>query len=245
MWDKIPGWITEPCPGRTTCGRRRLQARRHVLPVLRGVDMGQQQLGDRTGHQHHIWTRGSRLQPGRPGAGHPLGTREQLQRDRSGHCRGCRRDAVDGVRFVLDRNPDGAAGVAIGEAIGRPDPAAPRGPQGLAQCNRGGLHLPHDGWYYLFTSWGQCCQGARATTRSWSDAPRASPDRTSTGTAARCSTAGAPLADPTGDRFGPGRPVGVRGDHRLPLLRRERRGAPTLALQRVSWAEDGWPRLGA
>ena len=62
---------------------------------------------------------------------------QRLQRHRSRHRPGRGGHALAGVRLLLERGPDGAAAVAVGQALRRPHPHAPARPQGPAERRRG------------------------------------------------------------------------------------------------------------
>jgi arabinan endo-1,5-alpha-L-arabinosidase len=106
--------------------------------------------------------------------------------------------------------------------------------------------LPHDGWYYMFTSWGQCCQGVQSDYKIMVGRSRSVTgpyvDRDGR---ALLDGGGTTLADTEGDRFGPGGQSVSEEIMAYHYYDATADGAPKLALQRVSWGEDGWPRLGA
>jgi arabinan endo-1,5-alpha-L-arabinosidase len=106
--------------------------------------------------------------------------------------------------------------------------------------------VPHDGWYYLFTSWGQCCRGvdsdykivvgrSQAVTGPYTDREGR----------ALLDGGGTTLQASSGDRVGPGGQSVSGQTIAYHYYDATAEGAPRLAVERVSWADDGWPQLGA
>ncbi|MFD1530070.1 arabinan endo-1,5-alpha-L-arabinosidase [Pseudonocardia aurantiaca] len=103
----------------------------------------------------------------------------------------------------------------------------------------------HDGWYYLFTSWGQCCKGvdsdyrivvgrSRAVTGPYLDRDGRS----------LLKGGGTTLLSTSGDRVGPGGQSVSDGVLAYHYYDASAGGAPRLGLQQLSWSNtDGWPEL--
>ena len=103
----------------------------------------------------------------------------------------------------------------------------------------------HDGWYYLFTSWGACCQGvdtdyrivvgrSREVTGPYVDRDGRS----------LLEGGGTTLVSTAGDRIGPGGQSLSEGVLAYHYYDATAGGAPRLALERLSWSNtDGWPEV--
>ncbi|WP_232665655.1 arabinan endo-1,5-alpha-L-arabinosidase [Pseudonocardia sp. TRM90224] len=105
----------------------------------------------------------------------------------------------------------------------------------------------HDGWYYLFTSWGQCCQGTQsdykvAVGRSKNvTGPYVDRDGVS-----MLEGGGTILVATEGEQYGPGGQSVSDGIIAYHFYDPAIGGGAHLALQRISWSsEDGWPELGS
>lgn len=102
----------------------------------------------------------------------------------------------------------------------------------------------YGGWYYLFTSWGQCCQGTRSDYRIvvGRSAEVTGPyvDR---GGRSLLNGGGTLLLATAGDRVGPGGQSVSGGIIAYHYYDAAAGGAPRLALQRILWTGDGWPQL--
>jgi arabinan endo-1,5-alpha-L-arabinosidase len=104
--------------------------------------------------------------------------------------------------------------------------------------------VPQDGWYYLFTSWGQCCEGAKsdykiAVGRS-RDVTGPYVDRNGR---ALLDGGGTILQDTSGDRVGPGGQSVSNNVMAYHYYDASADGATKLALKRIYWGDDGWPEL--
>lgn len=106
--------------------------------------------------------------------------------------------------------------------------------------------VENDGWYYLFTSWGQCCQGvdsdyeivvgrSRDVTGPYVDREGRS----------LLEGGGTTLLTTTGNRVGPGGQSVSDEIIAYHYYDASADGAPRLALQPVVWGEDGWPELAS
>ena len=165
----------------------------------------------------------------------------------AGHRRGRQRHPVDGLRLVLDRDPDGPAGVAVGQAVGRQDPAQDRQPAGGPERHRGGLRRAARRLVLPVHLLGPVLQRAwTATTRSSSAAPQdvTGPYVDKDGRAL-LEGGGTVLRKTTGNQVGPGGQSVSEEIIAYHYYDAKAKGAPKLALQRVSWGDDGWPELDA
>jgi arabinan endo-1,5-alpha-L-arabinosidase len=107
---------------------------------------------------------------------------------------------------------------------------------------------PHDGFYYLFVNWGQCCQGTRSTynIRVGRSASITGPYLDQGG--ADMMLGGGSLFLTTGGNFiGPGH-AGIVTEGPTNWLSCHfydgtREGRPTLGLLPLHWAADGWPQI--
>ncbi len=106
--------------------------------------------------------------------------------------------------------------------------------------------VPHDGWYYLFTSWGRCCDGvdsdykivvgrAKDVTGPYVDEDGR----------ALLEGGGTVLRETAGNRIGPGGQSVSDEIIAYHFYDGKAKGAPKLGLQRLTWGEDGWPELGS
>jgi len=106
--------------------------------------------------------------------------------------------------------------------------------------------VENDGWYYLFTSWGQCCQGvdsdykimvgrSRDVTGPYVDRDGRS----------LLEGGGTTLQETSGDRVGPGGQSVSDDIIAYHYYDAGAGGAPRLALQPVVWGDDGWPELSS
>jgi arabinan endo-1,5-alpha-L-arabinosidase len=107
---------------------------------------------------------------------------------------------------------------------------------------------PHDGFYYLFVNWGQCCQGVRSTynirvgrcagiTGPYLD--KAGVDMMQDG--------GSLFLTTSGKFIGPGHagiiPEGSTNWFSCHFYDGTREGRPTLGLLPLRWEADGWPKI--
>jgi arabinan endo-1,5-alpha-L-arabinosidase len=107
---------------------------------------------------------------------------------------------------------------------------------------------PHDGRYYLFVNWNQCCRGTNSTynIRIGRGDAITGPYLDKSG-ADMLHDGGTLFLEGRGRFIGPGH-AGILSEggtnwftcHFYDGLRR---GAPTLGMGRLEWAADGWPRL--
>ncbi|MGH3584779.1 MAG: arabinan endo-1,5-alpha-L-arabinosidase [Pseudonocardia sp.] len=106
--------------------------------------------------------------------------------------------------------------------------------------------VKNDGWYYLFTSWGQCCQGtdsdykimvgrSRDVTGPYVD--RDGQDLLDGG--------GTTLLETSGDRVGPGGQSVADEIIAYHYYDGGNGGSTKLALQPVVWGDGGWPELSS
>jgi arabinan endo-1,5-alpha-L-arabinosidase len=106
--------------------------------------------------------------------------------------------------------------------------------------------VPHDGWYYLFTSWGQCCQGVdsgyKIVVGRSRDVTGPYVDREG---APMLEGGGTTLLTTEGDRVGPGGQSAADEIIAYHYYDAGADGAPRLALQPIVWGEDGWPELSS
>jgi arabinan endo-1,5-alpha-L-arabinosidase len=104
--------------------------------------------------------------------------------------------------------------------------------------------VENDGWYYLFTSWGQCCQGVDSDYKIMvgrsRDVTGPYVDREGR---KLLEGGGTTLLTKTGDRVGPGGQSVSDEIIAYHYYDASADGAPRLALQPVVWGEGGWPEL--
>jgi arabinan endo-1,5-alpha-L-arabinosidase len=107
---------------------------------------------------------------------------------------------------------------------------------------------PHDGFYYLFVNWGQCCQGVRSTynIRMGRSTSITGPYLDKAGV--DMMLGGGSLFLTTAGKFiGPGHagiiPVGTTNWLSCHFYDGTREGQPTLGLLPLTWEADGWPRV--
>jgi arabinan endo-1,5-alpha-L-arabinosidase len=147
----------------------------------------------------------------------------------------------NGIRMVRLQWPSGLTASAEGELLHLADrreaPNAVEAPTVVA----------HGGRYYLFTSWGQCCQGVNTDYRivvgrsREVTGPYADRDGRSL-----LEGGGTTLLATSGDRIGPGGQSVSEEILAYHYYDAAADGAPRLALARLSWSsDDGWPELGA
>lgn len=106
--------------------------------------------------------------------------------------------------------------------------------------------VPHNGWYYLFTSWGQCCQGTKSDYRIMvgrsKEVTGGYVDRDGR---SLLQGGGTVLRSSAGNRVGPGGQSVSDEIIAYHYYDAAADGAPKLALQRVTWGDDGWPELSS
>jgi arabinan endo-1,5-alpha-L-arabinosidase len=107
---------------------------------------------------------------------------------------------------------------------------------------------PHDGFYYLFVNWGQCCQGARSTynIRVGRSAGITGPYFDKTGED-MMHGGGSLFLTTSGNFIGPGH-AGIITECSTNWLSCHfydgtRDGRPTLGLLPLRWEADGWPQI--
>lgn len=104
--------------------------------------------------------------------------------------------------------------------------------------------LRHDGWYYLFASFDSCCQGVKSTYRiavgRSKDVTGPFVDRDGR---RMLDGGGTVIAAGQGDRLGPGGQSLSGGYLAHHFYDGARRGAITLAIEKLGWTADGWPLL--
>lgn len=104
----------------------------------------------------------------------------------------------------------------------------------------------HGGWYYLFVSFDSCCQGVDSTYKI---AVGRSRDVTGPyldrGGVSMMAGGGTVIAQTEGDRIGPGGQSFSRGYLAYHFYDGTKNGAHQLAIERLGWTADGWPRLTA
>jgi len=107
---------------------------------------------------------------------------------------------------------------------------------------------PHDGFYYLFVNWGQCCQGVRSTynIRVGRSTSITGPYTDKTGVDMMLS-GGSLFLTSAGNFIGPGHagiiPEGSTNWLSCHFYDGTREGRPTLGLLPLRWEADGWPRV--
>jgi arabinan endo-1,5-alpha-L-arabinosidase len=103
----------------------------------------------------------------------------------------------------------------------------------------------HGGWYYLLTSWDRCCKGVDSTYRIV-----VGRSKTVTGPYVDrdgrelMQGGGTTLLESSGDRIGPGGESVSGGVIAYHYYDGTADGAPKLGLRSLTWADDGWPKLG-
>jgi arabinan endo-1,5-alpha-L-arabinosidase len=114
--------------------------------------------------------------------------------------------------------------------------------------------IPHNGWYYLFINWGSCCVGEKSTyyIRMGRSKNIAGPYLDKDGKDLKDSggTEFLPNHKADGTEVGPGH-VGVLFDKDGDWLTthyewaKDKSGATTVNLDKLTWDSDGWPRVAA
>jgi arabinan endo-1,5-alpha-L-arabinosidase len=104
--------------------------------------------------------------------------------------------------------------------------------------------VENDDYYYLFTSWGQCCQGVdsdyKIVVGRSRDVTGPYVDREGR---RLLDGGGTTLLTSSGDRVGPGGQSVSEEIIAYHYYDADADGAPRLALQPVVWDDDGWPEL--
>ncbi len=109
---------------------------------------------------------------------------------------------------------------------------------------------PHEGFYYLFLNWGQCCRGVRSTynIRIGRSASITGPYLDKDGVDMMLDGGSLFLAT-EGNFIGPGHagivPQGSTNWLSCHFYDGTREGRPTLGLLPLHWNADGWPEVGA
>ena len=107
---------------------------------------------------------------------------------------------------------------------------------------------PHEGYYYLFVNWGQCCQGVRSTynIRVGRSTSITGPYLDKTGEDMMLG-GGSLFLTTTGNFIGPGHagivPVAGTDWFSCHFYDGTREGRPTLGLLPLRWEADGWPQI--
>ncbi len=127
-----------------------------VLALLRRLLLGHQPLGDRRGHVED----GHARHLDRPRSGLHLPDHRRLERHRPGGDPG-RRQAVDGVRLVLDGHPHGRTGPRHRQGDRRHTRGA-RSPD-APYAVEGPYIVEHGRYYYSFASYDACCASMNST----------------------------------------------------------------------------------
>jgi arabinan endo-1,5-alpha-L-arabinosidase len=141
-----------------------------------------------------------------------------------------------GIRMVRLQWPSGMPDPAHGEMLRLADRGEPPNAIEAATITE------RDGWYYLFTSWGQCCRGVDSDYRivvgrsREVTGPYADRDGRSL-----LDGGGTELLATAGNRIGPGGQSVSRGILAFHYYDAAAEGAPRLALREISWTADGWP----
>ncbi len=108
----------------------------------------------------------------------------------------------------------------------------------------------HEGYYYLFVNWGQCCRGVNSTYNIRVGRSRAvtGPYHDKSGREL-LQGGGTLFTETVGDRIGPGHAGLVRHAGRewftFHYYDATRRGLPVLGVVPLEWDAEGWPRLGS
>jgi arabinan endo-1,5-alpha-L-arabinosidase len=108
---------------------------------------------------------------------------------------------------------------------------------------------PHEGFYYLFVNWGQCCRGVRSTynIRVGRCASITGPYLDKTGTDMMLG-GGTLFLTTEGNFIGPGHagilPQASTNWFSCHFYDGTRQGRPTLGLLPLQWNADGWPEVG-
>jgi arabinan endo-1,5-alpha-L-arabinosidase len=106
----------------------------------------------------------------------------------------------------------------------------------------------HDGYYYLFVDWGQCCQGVRSTynIRVGRSAGITGPYLDKSGEDMMLG-GGSLFLTTSGNLIGPGHagiiPEGSTNWFSCHFYDGTRDGMPTLGLLPLRWGADGWPQI--
>ena len=104
--------------------------------------------------------------------------------------------------------------------------------------------VPHGGKYYLFTSWGQCCDGVNSDYKIVvGRADSVTGPYVDQEGRALLEGGGTVLRETSGSRVGPGGQSVSEEIIAYHYYDAKAKGTPKLALQRISWGDDGWPKL--
>jgi arabinan endo-1,5-alpha-L-arabinosidase len=104
--------------------------------------------------------------------------------------------------------------------------------------------VENDGWYYLFTSWGQCCQGVDSDYKIMvGRSKKVTGPYVDREGRKLLDGGGTTLLTKSGDRVGPGGQSVADEIIAYHYYDASADGAPRLALQPVVWGDDGWPEL--
>jgi arabinan endo-1,5-alpha-L-arabinosidase len=104
--------------------------------------------------------------------------------------------------------------------------------------------VPHDGKYYLFTSWGQCCEGVNSDYKIVvGRADNVTGPYVDQDGRALLEGGGTVLRKASGSRIGPGGQSVSEEIIAYHYYDAKAKGTPKLALQRITWGDDGWPQL--
>jgi arabinan endo-1,5-alpha-L-arabinosidase len=104
--------------------------------------------------------------------------------------------------------------------------------------------VKNDGYYYLFTSWGQCCQGSDSDYKIMvGRSKKVTGPYVDRDGRKLLDGGGTTVLDTGGDRVGPGGQSASDDIIAYHYYDKSADGATKLALQPIVWDDDGWPQL--
>ncbi|QYN32332.1 arabinan endo-1,5-alpha-L-arabinosidase [Pseudonocardia sp. DSM 110487] len=104
--------------------------------------------------------------------------------------------------------------------------------------------VKNDGFYYLFTSWGQCCQGSDSDYKMMvGRSKKVTGPYVDRDGRKLLDGGGTTLLTTSGDRVGPGGQSASEEIIAYHYYDKSADGATKLALQPIAWDDDGWPVL--
>jgi arabinan endo-1,5-alpha-L-arabinosidase len=104
--------------------------------------------------------------------------------------------------------------------------------------------VKNDGFYYLFTSWGQCCQGADSDYKIMvGRSKKVTGPYVDRDGRKLLEGGGTTVLTASGDRVGPGGQSAADDILAYHYYDKSANGATKLALQPIVWDDDGWPLL--